>query len=45
MQTVADIVERVKALTLEEMEEIENIISKRLVEKKDNCFMNNTSRH
>ena len=34
MQTVADIVERVKALTLEEMEEIEIIIHKTIFEKK-----------
>jgi hypothetical protein len=34
MQTVAEIVEKVNALTLEKIEEIESIISKILVEKK-----------
>jgi len=38
MQTIADIVKRINALTLEEMEEIINIISKILVEKKRQLY-------
>ena len=45
MPTFADIVEKVTSLEMEEMEEIRNIISKTLVEKKDNYILNNTSRH
>ena len=45
MPTFADIVEKVTSLEMEEMEEIKNIISKTLVEKKDNYILNNTSRH